>query len=189
MAHEGLTTGPHRRAGLAAAALSSLLLCAACGGSSEPAPARAASTPEAAEPERVPVSITGRTFRLELALDDATRFRGLSGRGEIAPDDGMLFVFPYAARLAFVMRDCDAPIDIAYLDGAGRIVSMYTMQPEDPRRPGESDYDYEQRLRKYQSRFPAQFVVELRGGRLDELGVVVGDKMKFDTAGLKARAR
>lgn len=162
----------------------------ACDAPQEPPTAqRAALTSGAAEVETIKVVMEGETFQLEPALDDATRFKGLGGRTEIAKDSGMLFVFPYAAKQAFVMRDCPIAIDIAYLDPAGRVVRIHEMQPEEPQKPGESDYDYNQRLKQYESRYPAQFVVEVAGGRLREIGLDEGDLVKFDVQGLKARAR
>lgn len=155
----------------------------------DPPPQTATVVADTPEKETIKVVISGETFHLEPALDDATRFLGLGGRKEIAKDGGMLFVFPYAARQSFVMRDCPIPIDIAYLDPAGRVVRIHEMVPEDPQKPGESDYDYNERLHRYDSRFPAQFVVEVAGGRLREIGLGEGDLVKFDVQGLKARAR
>ncbi len=136
-----------------------------------------------------PVTIKGERFVMELALTDATRLRGLSGREAIDPKGGMLFVFPYAGRHEFVMRDCPAPIDIAFLDAAGRVVAFHEMVPEEPRREDESQFDYEMRLKRYPSRFPAHFAVETAGGRLSSLGVKEGDRFEFDTEALKRRAQ
>src|ERR1041385_5543414 len=66
------------------------------------------------------VNLDGKKFHLELALDDTTRFKGLSDRTDIPADGGMLFVFPRPVTTAFVMRDCPVPIDIIFLDGSGR---------------------------------------------------------------------
>jgi uncharacterized membrane protein (UPF0127 family) len=136
-----------------------------------------------------PVTIKGERFIMELALTEATRLRGLSGREVIDPEGGMLFVFPYSGRHEFVMRDCPAPIDIAFLDAAGRVVAFHELNPEEPRREGESQFDYEMRLKRYPSRFPAQFAVETAGGRLAALGVKEGDRIEFDAEALKRRAQ
>lgn len=136
-----------------------------------------------------PVRIAGEWFHLEVAADDATRFKGLGGRDYIAPDGGMLFVFPSPQVRAFVMRDCLVPIDIAYLDAAGRVVAMHEMHIEELRRPGESDYDYESRLKQYSSRFPAQFVVETAGGRLNEVGLKIGDRVGVNVRELRQLLR
>lgn len=135
------------------------------------------------------VRLGGRTFHLELALDDQVRFRGLSERTVIEPDGGMLFVFPRPSRLSFVMRDCPIPIDIIFLDGAGRVVAMHAMVPEDPKGASENQQAYEARLRKYPSRFDAQFVIELAGGTLPSLNLAEGQQVELDTNGLKRRAR
>ncbi len=143
------------------------------------------------------VVISGRTFHLEVAADDVTRFRGLSGRTEIASDGGMLFIFPRPSRLEFVMRDCPIPIDIIYLDGSGRVVATHAMLPEPPRADGERLNDprtgtneaYERRLKKYPSRFDAQFVIELKGGTLEALKLKSADKIDLDLARLKKMAK
>jgi len=130
------------------------------------------------------IEIAGRPFTLELALDDAQREQGLSDRQAIAPDGGMLFVFPdnQIAVRTFVMRRCLVPIDIIFLDPDGRIVAMHEMAVE--------PYDtLEDDLVRYSSRYPAQFVIELAGGTLDTLGLKVGQRIEFERAGLKARAR
>lgn len=115
---------------------------------------------------RETVEIRGRRFRLEIADNDEKRVKGLSGRTEIAEDGGMLFVFPRPQQAAFVMRDCLVDIDIIFLDTFGQVLSTYEMEVENPRQPGESAEEYEERLKRYHSRGPAQFVIELRGGTL-----------------------
>ncbi|MGP1309361.1 MAG: DUF192 domain-containing protein [Phycisphaerales bacterium] len=136
-----------------------------------------------------PVTVAGEKFTMELALDEPSRIHGLSGRESIDPQGGMLFVFPSSMRREFVMRDCPVPIDIAFLDASGRVVAVHEMTPEPPQREGETDIQYEYRLKRYPSRFPAQFAVETAGGRLAALGLKEGDKIQFDVEGLKRRAR
>src|SRR3954462_15091120 len=98
---------------LVPAAVVSILLLIACG--------RVVTK----DPKFEDVTIDGKKFKLELALDGDTRFHGLSGRTEIPADGGMLFVFPQPVTTAFVMRDCPIPIDIIFLDGAGRVVATH----------------------------------------------------------------
>lgn len=144
---------------------------------------------ELVDGERVPVVIAGKTFRLEPALDDATRTLGLGGRKSIKPDGGMLFVFPQPGRLEFVMRDCEADIDIAFLDDAGRVLALHAMKMEPPRGQDEAMMAYEMRLKRYPSRYPCRVVVEVAGGTFEKLGVKEGDRMDLDLSPLKARAR
>lgn len=142
------------------------------------------------------VTIKDKEFKLELALDDTKRFKGLSDRKEIAKDGGMLFVFKRAEEREFVMRDCPIPIDIIFLDASGRVVAKHKMKAEEPRRADEpedkinpANDKYEQRLKRYGSKYPAQFVIELAGDTLDTLDIKEGDKIKLDTVALKKRAK
>ena len=159
-----------------------LLLVAACGA---PEPQGAA----AGGREVAFVAIGGETFTLELALDPATRQRGLSGRGAIPRHEGMLFVLPTPRPFAMVMRDCPAPIDVAFLDADGRVVALHEMSVEPPRAPGETAGAYESRLPIYPSGEPVQFAIETSGGRLRALGLVPGARIPLDRATLVRRAR
>ncbi len=144
---------------------------------------------EPAREGRERVVMAGRTFWLEPALDDATRLRGLGGRATIEPEGGMLFVFTAAAPLSFVMRDCLTDIDIAFLDGSGRVVATHEMKMEAPRGEGEEEGVYEARLKKYPSRYASQIVVEVGPGTLRKLGVKAGDLVTLEAEGLKRRAK
>jgi len=135
------------------------------------------------------VTLGGETFALEVAADPDTRFRGLSGRARIGRNTGLLFVFPGVAPRGMVMRDCAVPIDVAFLDDAGRVVAVHAMEVEPPRRPGEGRRDYERRLPVYASSAPARFAIETAGGRLAQLGLRVGDRVRLDAAALAAQAR
>jgi len=152
---------------------------------------------EAESPPKIPleapkalwVEIAGEPFELELALDAATRYQGLSGRLAIEPNGGMLFVNTVERPQAMVMRDCAIPIDVAFLDFSGEVVAIHKMRPELPQRPGESQSEYESRLRVYESGAPAGFAIETAGGRLDEVGLQVGDRVVFDIASTLDLAR
>ena len=134
------------------------------------------------------IRINDQVFFLELAADNARRLRGLGGRELIEEDGGMLFVFPRPRVLGFVMRDCLVPIDIAFLDQFGTVVATHEM-PVEPREPGESDQAYENRLTRYSSNAAAQFAIELRAGKLRELGIERGDTIELDTTRLQQMAR
>ena len=158
------------------------LLALAC--SAADAPSVAAGAREVAF-----VSLGGEAFTLDVALDPETRFRGLSGRGEIPRNGGMLFVLPRPGPFAMVMRDCPAPIDVAFLDAQGRVVAVHEMAVEPPRAPGETPFAYESRLPQYPSDAPVSFAIETAGGRLRELGIAAGAQVRLDAPALIARAR
>lgn len=152
------------------------------------------------------VTIGKKQFALEVADNGTTRFHGLSDRTEIKADGGMLFVFPdyQVAVHDFVMRDCPVPIDIIYLNKSGRITAMYNMAAEPSRTedektvtgPGGTNGKYESRLKKYSSKFPSQFVIELRGGTLNINGsnpggieLKVNDRIELPYEELKKKAQ
>lgn len=61
------------------------------------------------------VVIGGKKFRVDVADTLAKRTRGLSGREPLGPAEGMLFIFPFAARYKFWMKDMKFPIDIIWI--------------------------------------------------------------------------
>lgn len=148
---------------------------------------------------KMPVTIDGETFMCEIVADDETRTLGLGGRESMAPDEGMLFSFPNSRLRSFVMRDCLFDIDIIFLDSAGRIVAMHHMPAEEPIREDETrSYSvagvtyagtYEARLKKYSSRFNAQYAIELLGGTLERLEIAEGDRIELDTEYLQSITR
>lgn len=137
------------------------------------------------------VEIRGTTYKLEVADDDASRLKGLSGRASIPEAGGMIFVFRRPEPRFFVMRDCLVDIDIIFLDGAGRITEMHAMKVEEPRGEKESLAEYEGRLRKYSSRYPSQIVIELKGGTMAKMDPPLrrGDKLPVDVSRLARVAK
>lgn len=145
---------------------------------------------------KMPVEIDGETFMCEIVADDESRTLGLGGRESMAPNEGMLFSFPNSRLRSFVMRDCLFDIDIIFLDSAGRIVAMHHMPVEEPIREDETrSYSvggvtyagtYEARLKKYPSRYNAQYAIELLGGTLERLDIAEGDRIDLDTEYLQS---
>lgn len=139
------------------------------------------------------VTITGpkgsRTFDLLLALDDASRSKGLGGRTELPENGGMLFAFTTSEARFFWMLDCFMDIDIAFLDGVGVVTAVHTMPKEAPKGPDESEDAYYARLKHYSSGSPCQFAIEVRPGTFDTLGIKRGSRIQLDVAKLKAMAK
>ena len=138
--------------------------------------------PDHTQPNTQRVSIAGRTFTLELAMDQASRYQGLSDRHQIPQDGGMLFVFPDVQPRVFVMRRCYVPLDLIYLGPNGRIVAIHEMVVEPPETP-------EQELYRYSSHWPAQFALELKGKTARALGLKLGVKIDLPLDTLKQNAR
>jgi uncharacterized membrane protein (UPF0127 family) len=69
-------------------------------------------------------------IQAEVADTPETRIRGLMYRKSMPANRGMLFVFPYAERQCFWMKNTLIPLSIAFLDDRGVIVNIEQMQPQ-----------------------------------------------------------
>ncbi len=135
-----------------------------------------------AKPEIV---IGGENFKLEVAADYATRAKGLMGRKKIEDHGGMLFIYRQSAPLSFWMKNCLTDMDLIYLDRTGKIVAMHEMKKEPLQREDETQLQYENRLRGYPSRKPAQYVIEIKPGSNKRLKLKAGDQIKLDLLKLR----
>ena len=65
--------------------------------------------------ESARVKIGAKIFKVEVARTPAAKARGLSGREYLAPDKGMLFVFPEKSQYSFTMKETKISLDIAWI--------------------------------------------------------------------------
>jgi uncharacterized membrane protein (UPF0127 family) len=111
-------------------------------------------------------------LEVEVADDEDERSTGLMHREELAPFDGMAFVWDEPVSTSFWMKDTLIPLSIAFWGEDGRIVAILDMDP------CEADpcptYDPE-----------ASFVgaVEVRQGLFGLRRVEVGDLVELDREG------
>ncbi|MBI1370855.1 MAG: DUF192 domain-containing protein [Planctomycetes bacterium] len=129
-----------------------------------------------APPDKIQVTLGGQTISLELALTEAQIEHGLMERATLDANAGMIFVFKDAAVRDFWMKNCLIPIDVIFTDSTGRVVSIRTMTVPDK---GDALPP------SYSSYWPAQFAVELNGGRAAELGIHEGDRLDLPVDELK----
>lgn len=132
----------------------------------------------------IAIEIAGERFEVELAATNASRLRGLGGRERLPASTGMLFVHDDDQPRGYWMKDCVVAMDIAFLDRQGRIVAMHRMTPEPPRRDAEALADYHARLKRYPSRRPARYAIEVPLGDLERLGLRVGQDLPLPRAAL-----
>jgi uncharacterized protein len=107
--------------------------------------------------------------QVEIADNEAERERGLMGRKTLAPDAGMVFVFPEDTRSAFWMKDTLIPLSIAFYDARGRILRVLDMEP--CRRDPCAVYDPEVRYRG---------ALEVNRGAFARWDVRVGDTLRLE---------
>ena len=125
------------------------------------------------EPAEPAVEINGTRWTVELATTRSQRYQGLSDRRSVAAGHGMLFVYPDAAERHFVMRRCHVQLDIAFIGPDLRVLNTATMLVEtDPRAFARGG-------RTYDSDGAAQYVLEVRGGALQDAGVRPGDRVRL----------
>ena len=73
--------------------------------------------------------VGGTHVSAEVADDPARRAMGLMGRGALATDAGMLFVYPDEAQRSFWMKNTPIALSIAFISQSGQIVHITQMQP------------------------------------------------------------
>lgn len=113
------------------------------------------------------IRINGRDVTVDIADTPETRQQGLSGRAGLAPDHGMLFVFPADGLHAFWMKDMRFSIDIVWLSVDGTIVTIaYHVSP--------SSYPH-----PFSPSTPARYVVELPAGFAHTNDLKIGDKVQL----------
>ena len=109
----------------------------------------------------------------EVADDEASRTRGLSGRDRLAPDAGMLFVLPGDSP-SFWMKGMRFPIDIVWIRD-GRVVDVTAGVPP-PAGTNEA-------LATYSPDRPANRALEVNSGWAERHGVARGDRVRVRPAG------
>jgi uncharacterized membrane protein (UPF0127 family) len=116
----------------------------------------------------VEMTIGSRQFNLEIANDEETRVRGLMRRDSMPEDHGMIFVFDEAQDLSFWMKNTRIPLDIIYVAGDGRVVSVKSMKPYSTT-PVASDG-------------VCKYAIELNAGMAEAAGVHAGDRLTIPPA-------
>ncbi len=84
----------------------------------------------AAEMPRMELTASFHRIDAEVAADQNNRMQGLMQRRAMGVNQGMLFVFPQAARHCMWMRNTFLPLSVAFLDDEGRILNIEDMQPQ-----------------------------------------------------------
>jgi hypothetical protein len=120
------------------------------------------------------------TIDAELAITSAERSVGLGGRDALAPNAGLLFVFPAPQRASFWMKDMRFPLDFVWITDDKRVAKL----TEDVPVPDAQESE----LPLYFSGQDVRYVLEINAGRAGELGIKAGDAVTFEPEVDTARA-
>ena len=118
--------------------------------------------------DRTTVEIASKTgvhvFTVEIADTELARERGLMFRKELPPGRGMLFEFQREQQVGFWMKNTLIPLDMIFIDGRGRIVSIAQNA-----KPMSEDV--------IMSGGQVRAVLEVVGGTVRRLGIAPGDRV------------
>lgn len=105
-------------------------------------------------------------IEVEVATTVAERAHGLMYRRELAPDHGMLFLYPREDRLLMWMKNTYIPLDMLFIGADGRITRIVV-----DAKPLSTDI--------IASGSPAKAVLELIGGTAMRLDIEEGDRIVY----------
>lgn len=108
-------------------------------------------------------------YSLEPATTNSERARGLMFRRNMAPDAGMLFVFPNERPQSFWMRNTLIPLDMVFVRADLTVDSVVANAEPLTESPRSSDG-------------PALYVIELNAGDAAARGIVAGVTVSLDNA-------
>ena len=112
----------------------------------------------------------GTAVSLEVADTEPVRQRGLMFREHLAPNEGMIFVFPEPGYYPFWMKNTLIPLDMLWLDSQARIVSIARSVPPCKADPCPS----------YPPSGTSSYVIEVVSGFARQHGLKVGDAVKLE---------
>lgn len=126
--------------------------------------------PSAAGLDQVPLTVTSgnRTHRfvVEVARTEEQQAMGLMNRASLAPDRGMIFPFAQPRPASFWMKNTLIPLDIIFVRSDGTIANV-------------AANTVPLSLEPVLSEGTVGSVLELAGGRAEELGIKAGDKVAW----------
>ena len=106
-------------------------------------------------------------FRVEVAIKDNERQRGLMYRDHLDDDEGMVFVFERQQHLSFWMKNTWIPLDMLFIDDDLKVVGI--VENAEPLTLSGRGVDGSSR-----------FVLELKGGTSSSLGLHAGQSVRFE---------
>lgn len=117
----------------------------------------------------IPLSVTSEggkhSFKVEVASTPEEQAKGLMFRTTLGADEGMIFPYDGKKPASFWMKNTPLPLDIIFVGPDHRITNIANAEPYS--------------LTPLPSQGPVLGVLELRGGRAEELGIKPGDLVEW----------
>ena len=110
------------------------------------------------------------TYHIEIAKTNAQRQQGLKFRTFLGSNEGMLFIFPKVELIHMWMQDTLIPLDMLFIDAQGTIVSI-----TENTTPLSAEI--------ISSQYPVTAVLELKGGTVQNEGIIIGDMVLHSRLG------
>ena len=108
-------------------------------------------------------------FNVEVAKNRFAIARGLMFRKNLGDRDGMLFVFKSESQHSFWMKNTFIPLDIIFLDKDKKVVDV--KKNAQPCAGGKCE--------GYRNEKPAQYVLEVKAGTIEQIGLPLGSELSF----------
>ncbi len=115
------------------------------------------------------VMIGSHAYRVELALMEPQKTKGLGGRDRLDKDAGMLFPYDHAEQFEFWMRGMRFPLDFVWIRERRVIDLTENVQPPVP---GQKPVIVKPAA-------PADTVLEISAGEASRAGIRIGDTVRF----------
>jgi uncharacterized membrane protein (UPF0127 family) len=113
---------------------------------------------------------SGAVYSIELARTPEEQAQGLMFRESLAEKTGMLFLFSNRDVHHFWMKNTMIPLDMIWLDDAGKVIFVSADTPPCKADPCPS----------YGPDAPATSVLEIAGGKAAGEKIVVGSVLRFE---------
>jgi hypothetical protein len=113
------------------------------------------------------------SFMAEVAATDQEKAKGLMYRQSLAKDRCMFFVYAEEGYHAIWMKNCLIALDVAWVDGDGRVVE--TVEAAPPCSPMRGDD-----CPNYGGTVPSRYFIEFPAGTFKRLGLKKGERLGWE---------
>lgn len=117
--------------------------------------------------------IKKKTFLAEVAVTPTEQARGMMYRQSLASNRCMIFIYDSESFRPIWMKNCLIPLDVAWVDGSGKIVGLLERIPPCP--PSKKDD-----CPTYGDNIFALHFVEFAAGTFRRLGIKKGDIIEWE---------